>query len=337
MINIFIGLSNNQISACELILNQNNKVEHYNVLISNSTLNINKALWDEVVFSASSFNNQPKGLASSFIIIFNKIKQYKSIILKLEKFKKEKNITLYFSYIEEILTNYMLLSFNKNLQGIVVEDGTLNYYSHTLKNIPVAKRLLKWGLSNIMGIRFKLYKGHSSGIEYDHVKKQYVRVPELSLFPDKSVLLPYPERNTPLTDTVLIIGQEPYINMYGRERYQKTLKELINLINKTHSSNNIKAIYYKPHRHGQRIDYNDLKTMFEGKVMKVLDEDASLEDVYFEKLGSKFIYTFDSSALLNIYLESSVLNKREISFNVLLKYNTLLEPIFKKFNFNIYS
>lgn len=337
MINIFIGLSNNQISSCELILNQNNNVNQYNILVSNKTLKINTTLWDEIIFSENSFNNQPKGMASSFLIIYNKIKQYKSIISKLEKFNKEKEITLYFSYIEEILTNYMLLSFNKNLKGIVIEDGTLNYYSHTISNIPITKRFLKWGLSNIFGIRFKLYKGHSSGIQYEHVIKQYVRLPELSLFPNKSVLLPYPIRNIPLTDSILIIGQEPYINMYGLERYNKTLNELVTLIKKNHDFNDIKKIYYKPHRHGQRIDYNGIKEVFKNRQVEILDGDDSLENVYFEELRSRHIYTFDSSALLNIFLESSEINKSKVSFNVLLRYNVLLEPIFKKFNFNIYS
>ena len=166
MINVFIGLSNNHLSSCELVLRKQDTSKSYNVLISNSTLKFKKTLWNEIILSEKTFNNQPKGQVSSLLIIIKKIKQYKRIIREVQKFKNEQKITLYFFYIEDILTNYLLLSFNKKLKGIVIEDGTLNYYSHTIKNIPKIKRYLKWILSNILGIRFKIYKGHSSGIQY---------------------------------------------------------------------------------------------------------------------------------------------------------------------------
>jgi hypothetical protein len=196
---------------------------------------------------------------------------------------------------------------------------------------------LKWILSNFYGIPFKLYKGHSSGIESENVIKQYVRVPELSMFPQKSEKLPYPKRNVSLTNTFLIIGQEAYINQLGEKRYMESLEYLIKLMKSNSNYPSIETIYYKPHRNGKRINYDWFKKQFNTKEVVCLKSDEPLEDLYFNKLGSKFIFSFDSSALLNIYLESKDHQREDLNFNVLLKYNYLLEPIFRKFKFNIYK
>lgn len=337
MINIFIGLSNNQISSFEAIIKKENLLGK-NILIANQTLNFNKELWDEIVYGETTFNNRSKGITASFYNLYGKIKEYKKIIKQLAKYKNQEDINLYFTYIEDVLTNYLFLSFNKRLKGIVVEDGTLNYYSHTIKDVSLKKRWLKWLISNLMGVRFKFYKGHSSGIEYQHALKQYLRVPELSVFPKKAVRLPYDNRRANLTNTLLIIGQEPYINLYGLKRYDEAMNSLIEIIKKSPEYASLTKIYYKPHRHGERIDYDKMTKAFQNKPLEIiLDADAPLEDLYFEKLGSKYIFTFDSSALINIYLEASKDLKDTINFNVLLRYKYMLKHIFKKFDFNIYT
>lgn len=336
MINIYIGISKNQVSSYQRILREKKNSNCKNILISNKTLENDSKLWDEVVFANESFNNQSSGNLSAIKNIIIKIKQYKQIIKKLSIYKREKNITLYFTYIEDILTNYLLLSFNKHMKGVVVEDGTLNYYSHTIKSLSKKKVILKWALSNLYNIRFKLYKGHSSGVEYPNVIKQYVRVPELSMFPEKSFKLPYPTRVLNLKNTILIIGQEGYINQFSEDRYTNNLIDLSDLIKSMDYYPKIDVIYYKPHRNGKRINLEKLKNQFFNKEIIYLESDDPLEDLYFNDLGSKYIYSFDSSALINIYLESEEKNKKELDFNVLLRYNNLLEPIFKKFEFNIY-
>ena len=337
MINIYIGISKNQVSSYEEILQLKEVKMAKNVLISNRTLESNANLWDEVIYADKSFNNQSINNVSAIYNITKKIHQYKQVVKKLKKYKYEKNTTLYFTYVEDILTNYLLYSFNKNIKGVVVEDGTLNYYPHTIHSLSKKKVFLKWILSNFYGLRFKLYKGHSSGIESKNVNKQYVRVPELSMFPNKSIKLPYPTRNIVLTNTFLIIGQEGYINQLGEKRYLKNVEDLITLIRLNSNYKNAEKIYYKPHRNGKRIDYEWIKKQFEDKELVFLDSDEPLEDLYFNKLGSSHIFSFDSSALLNIYLESNDSQKEKLNFNVLLRYNYLLEPIFKKFKFNIYK
>lgn len=336
MINIYLGLSKNQISSYETIIGDQNEGSCQNILISNRTLKLDLKLWDRVIYANETFNNQSSGKIAELTNITRKINQYKEIIRALKIYKNEKDITLYFTYIEDILTNYLLLSFNKNMKGIVVEDGTLNYYLHTIKSLSQKKVILKWILSNLYNVRFKFYKGHSSGIEYSKVIKQYVRIPELSQFPSKSVKLKYNTRTLNLTNTVLIIGQEGYINQLGEKRYTDNLIDLVKLIQTNNNYDQIGKIYYKPHRNGKRIDLAHLETLFINKEVVYLESDEPLEDLFFNKLGSKYIYSFDSSALLNIYLESEDSIRKELKFNILLRYNNLLEPIFQKFKFNIY-
>ena len=336
MINIYIGLSKNQISSYKEIIKMNKSKGSKNILISNKTIKSNFSLWDEIIFANLSFNNQSNGNLSAINNIIIKIKQYKQVIKELSVYKNEENIVLYFTYIEDILTNYLLLSFNKNMKGIVVEDGTLSYYSHTINSLSKKKIFLKWFLSNLYTIRFKLYKGHSSGIEYENVIKQYVRIPELSVFPEKSVNLPYPKRTLSVTNTILIIGQEGYINQFGDDRYTNNLIDLSKLIKSMDYYPTIDKIYYKPHRNGKRIHFENLEKQFRKNELLLLEADDCLEDLFFKKLGSKYIFSFDSSALLNIYLEALDDKKKELNFNVFLRYNYRLEPIFKKFNFNIY-
>lgn len=337
MIRLFIGLSKNQISSYEKLLRHKNFQKSKKVLITNKTLIIDLGLWDEVIYANKTFNNQSNSSLDEIKHIIQKIKQYKTIVKNVIKYKQEKKITLYFTYVEDLLTNFLLFSFNKNIKGVVIEDGTLNYYQHTIKSISQKKVFLKWFLSNIYGLRFKYYKGHSSGIESLNVNKQYVRAPELSMFPNKSEKLPYLSRKSILTNTFLIIGQEGYINQQGEKKYNQCLDELIEVIKSDLNYLNTEIIYYKPHRNGKRIDFDRFKEKFNEKKVMILEADEPLEDLYFNTLGSKHIFSFDSSALLNIYLESDVCIRNLINFNVLLRYNTLLEPIFKKFKFKIYK
>ncbi|CAL2081364.1 hypothetical protein [Tenacibaculum sp. 190524A02b] len=333
MINIFIGLSNNQVEHYQQLIPIIEGKE--NILITSNSLNVKEELFTRVIYSSKSFNNQSSSYYMAIKNIISKISEYKKIIDQIEPYRSSINVRLYFTYIEDILTNYLLFSFNKNLKGIVVEDGTLNYYNHSINDLNLKKVYLKKILCALQGIKFVIYEGHSSGIEYKKVIKQYVRSPELSLFPLKSESLPYEKRDTTLTNTFLIIGQEAYINSYGRDLYIKRLKELMLIIKQNQEYSNTNTIYYKPHRNGERINYELLEKTFEEKKVKILDSDLPLEDLYFNELGSKHIFSFDSSALLNIFIESKKEIQKKIHFVVLLKYNKKLKPIFKKFNFKI--
>ncbi len=335
-INLFIGLSQNQVNAYQTLINK--KIAcGCNVLISSSSLNINHTLWNEKHLTAFSFNNNASNSANALKNIYSKILIYKDLIKKIEKYKKAKNLNIYFTYIEDILTNYLVLSFNNNSKGYAVEDGTLNYYHHTIKSLNQKKVYLKYLFANLLGIPFKLYKGHSSGIEYKHVLHQYVRLPELSMFPNKSKKLPYQNKYINATNSILIIGQEAYINQYGAKRYYKALQKLLNIISDNHQLSGIHKIYYKPHRNGSRVDYSKLKFRNTRFNPVVLDPNEPLEELFFEKLKSKFIYGFDSTALINLNLELDQKCKDQFIFHALLEYNDSLEKLFHKFNILIFK
>lgn len=335
MTNLFIALSNNQISNSCIVANE--LKYDINILVTSNTLNFNKEFFSKVICVDQSFNNQSSGVVESIKGIIFKIKAYKKIINQLNYLKQGKDITLYFCYIEDILTNYLLFSFNKNIKGVVIEDGTLNYYMHTIKSISKLKIYSKWVLSKLYGVPFTLYKGHSSGIEYDFVIKQYVRAPQLSMFPEKSDQLNFTKRRLEVNQTILVVGQEPYINIYGKELYLCRLKELFKIIKRAEAYKNSSKIFYKPHRHGARIEDSFISDFFKEKEVVILNSDAPLEEVYFNQLKSKYVFGFDSSVFLNIYLETCDKDRKNINFNVLLVYNKKMKPIFKRFNFNIFE
>lgn len=337
MINIFVGLSQNQIESFELLIKKGLVKSGTNIILTNYALKLDANLWTKKIISPITFNNNSNGILDSIKNIIIKIQEYKKLIKKLKEYSGNTSITIYFTYIEDILTNYLLLSFNKNVTGVVVEDGTLNYYNHTIKFLSKKKVGMKWLLANLLGVRFKLYSGHSSGINYDHVKYQFVRIPSLSMCKEKSRQLPFKSYDIEVNDSILVVGQEAYIHMFGMEKYLNSLSELMHIIKSNNPSKSSRKIFYKPHRHGMRIDYKILDAFFENDLVEILDGDDPLESLYFNRVKSHKIYGFDSSALVNINLEMAESTRANVEFNVLLSYNRDLEPLFKMFNFNIYK
>jgi len=331
MINVFIGLSNNQISNYELLLPKLRG--DFNILVTENTAYNNEIGFCKIIFAEDSLKNQASGFLNSLKNIVNKIKVYKKVIIQLKEYKNVNDIRLYFTYVEDILTNYLLFSFNRKLKGIVVEDGVLNYYNHDINYLSSSKVFLKKILSDLYGVPFKKYKGHSSGIEYEHVLKQYVRAPNLSLFPEKSKRLPHLRKTVNLTNTILIVGQEPYINLFGYTAFIKEQKLLFNYIINSIEYKTVSKIYYKPHRNGKRIHNDAVFNKFLDKELVFLSAEESLEDLYFSKLGSKFIYSFDSSALMSIFLEADDDIQEKIQFKVLPKFTKQLKNVFNKLKF----
>lgn len=337
MINLFTGLSQNQINSYEKLIDENVIYKGYNVLITNFSLMYDEKLWDRVVVSPRTFDNKSENVFQAIAGISSKVLEYKGLIHSIKEYRNSKEISLYFTYIEDVLNNNLLFNFNKNIRGFVVEDGTLNYYDHTIKNLSRKKVLLKWLISNVLGVPFVFYEGHSSGIDYDHVLAQYVRSPLLSVAPNKSLQLPYNKYSIQSQNSILIIGQEAYINMFGKERYESSMKRLMSIVLDNNDISSVDKVYYKPHRHGKRLNYELLYSKIDRSKLEILDGEQALEELFFENLRSNEIYGFDSSALLNIYLEMGEKSRKHVKINVLLNYNTKLESIFKKFNFNIFK
>ena len=336
MVHLFIALSKNQLYNCETIIKQEKLTKETTVLLSSKAFDVDKTLFGELYLLDADFSNQSNGILNELSNITKKIKNYKKLIQAVSKYKNTKDCLLYFSYIEDVLTNHMLFYFNKNIKGIVVEDGVLNYYNHTIKNLSLKKVFLKKLLSDLLGVRFKFYKGHSSGIAYNQVIKQYVRKPDLCVFPEKAVKLEVPKHQIKkLSNSVLIIGQEPLEKVIGTAAYYLQLNQVFDAALEHALKNNIKTLYYKPHRHGKRVD-KSFFTKFNKEVkLKIIDSNNAIETLFFEKEASKYIFAFNTSAVLNIKIGMEDTIKNTVNFTVFLSKNDTLYDLYKSLGFNI--
>jgi hypothetical protein len=256
------------------------------------------------------------------------------LINEIKKYRREREIRVFFSYLEDILTNYLVLSFNPGTVGIAVEDGVLNYYNHTIRTPGLKKVIAKYLLSNLYGIRFKWYKGHSSGIDYNHVVKQLVRIPELSVRPGKSEKLITPVKKIDrFTDTMLIIGQEAYENILGSKTYYSMLHRMFDFAAGFAGQKKVEKIYYKPHRHGKRIPPSFFEEKFKNIPYVIEDITTPVEDLFFNKLRPKYLVTFNSSAVINI--KTGLENRDDLNVFAFMKKNDELRKIFNYLNAQI--
>lgn len=336
MTNIFIGIAQNQVYNFQNLIKQLGKKSECNILITSEAIKYDSTLFKKVIISGKTFNNNATTGFEKLKSILYKIKNYNNIVKQLQGYKEVKNLTLYFCYIEDVLTNHLFFSFNKNIKGVVMEDGILNYYSHTINNVSKLTFKLKCLLAYIYGLRMKYYKGHSSGIDYDKVVCQYVRIPNLTVCPSKSKQLHINQIEIQsLTNSVLIIGQEPLENSIGSEAYYKRIAYLLTKIKRLKHYTNIDVVYYKPHRNGKKINESFLRSILDEKKLVFLEATASIEELYFFDLKSKFVFGFNSSAAINIYMGLKETTRQRVSFNVFLEKNDTLKEVFTQLKFNI--
>lgn len=338
MNNIFLGLSQQQVNIFQsFFLKKVVGGKDKNILITDAAYNVDAPKWNEIYYTQARINNQAGSFIARVIGIISKIKSYKKTVKQIKKYKHEGEVTLYCSTIEDVLSNYLFFYFNKHINAVIIEDGILNYYWHTHKNLSPVVLILKKLIALCYGINFKsFYKGHTSGISYDKALYQYVREPDYSISPKKSKLLQTPSRNiSALTNSILIIGQEPYANLRGKTFFNRKLEQLISFVKISPYYESSKTIFYKPHRHGPRISEAFFENSFFGKEVCFLKAEDVLEDLYFSTLKSKTVFSFDSSAVLNIYLECPLEVRSGMDVNLLPIAGKDLVDLFKKFNFKL--
>lgn len=334
MINIFVGIAQNQVDIHQNLIKQLGKENEYNILVTSELITYDNEMFQKVISSGRSFNNNATTNIERLESIIYKTRHYKKIVKQLYDYKKVKDITLYFCYIEDILTNHLFFYFNKNIKAIVVEDGTLNYYNHTIKNISKLTFTLKTLIAYLYGVKIKKYKGHSSGVDYDKVECQYVRLPNsaISVKKSKQLEIEKVEVNN-FSNSVLIIGQEPLEDHIGENEYYRQIVYLLTKIKELKGYNSLDKIYYKPHRNGKNINRELLNSIIKNIVF--LDSNTPLENMYINELKSKYIFGFKSSAAINIYMRLTEESRRKLKFNMLLTKDDALKALFVKLNFNI--
>jgi len=333
MKNLFVALGQHHVQNFENLIDNNLVLEGERILLAGSGLVYNPIKWDRVIMAEQSFNNNADSAFSQVAAINAKIGSYKKMLSHIASLKNEP-LTLYVSYIEDVLTNYLFLSFGKNLKAVVVEDGTLNYYDHSLSNISRLKFLLKQTIAQTHGIPFKKYKGHSSGAEYEHVVSQYLTLPQNAYIQKNARQLPLDKISLPaFTNSLYIIGQESYGTLLGQKFFEDELEKFLAQLKKQTFYKEIETVYYKPHRNGKQLPPTFFENIFSEKEVVFLLTEQTSEAIYFEKLHSQYVAGFDSSTLINLYSKIENQEKRQASFFVNPLKNDELVPLFKSLGF----
>lgn len=333
MKNVFVALGQHHVQNFENLIENNLVMDGERILLAGSGLVYDPLKWNKIIEAERSFNNTADSAFNQVSAINSKIRTYKKMISQLSSLKNEP-IMVYVSYIEDVLTNYMFLSFGKNTKAVIVEDGTLNYYDHSLKNISKLKFFLKQGIAQTHGIPFKKYKGHSSGAEYDHVVAQFLTFPQQAFIEKNAQQLPLDkERIDSFSNSLYIIGQESYGTLLGQKFFELALVEFLSKLKSQMFYKKIEAIYYKPHRNGKQLSDSFFTSIFPDRKITVLRTEQTSETLYFERLKSRYVAGFDSSTLINLYAKLHEDERKQVSFFVNPLKNDELVPLFKNLKF----
>ncbi|WP_203295065.1 polysialyltransferase family glycosyltransferase [Luteirhabdus pelagi] len=337
MNHIFVALGQHHVNNFETLLRHELIEQGTYVLMAGADVSYDETMWDRIVNASCSFNNTAKSKLNQVEAIKNKIRIYKGMIGEISDLKSEP-VTVYTSYIEDVLSNFLFFSFGTERKAIVVEDGTLNYYDHSLQNISSIKFFLKQAIARLYGINFKRYIGHSSGAGYDHVKKQYITFPEFAFIDRNAEQLPVEKISVAhFSDTLYIIGQESYGNLLGQAFFERALKTYLETLRKQEFYPELNTIYYKPHRNGKQLPKSFFTSVLTDKVFEIVRTPMTSETLYFETLRSKYVAAFDSSTLINIRARLYEKNLSQVQFIVNPLKNDELIPLFKKLNFSFMS
>jgi hypothetical protein len=336
MIEIYLAITQKQVFNIEsLLVNSKEDLNVHRILLKDKTFTCNQNMWKEIISSQVVFQHKRSSSIGELFYMFNKMNAYKKMIGKLQPYKNKKDLKIYLFYIEDVLSNYLFFNFNTNSEIIIIEDGILNYYNHNLADVSKIRFLIKKIIAFLFGIPFKSYKGHSSGIEYDRVVKQFLTFPNAAFYKNKVFLLPTTERNVlKFTNTLFLVGQEVYEQILGRRKYINHLnKFFISLLNKI-KGKNITTIYYKPRYKISEFEKEILQTVFnEFNIQIINNNEFSSEDIYFEKLQSRYIASFDSSSMTNIYAQLASNQREEIRFYFSPANHTEISKLFLKLGF----
>jgi hypothetical protein len=335
-INLFIPISPSHIVNFELLLISKTIKKGKNILLNPANFECQEEYWDEVISDNIKYTSNEITFIKKTLYQINKIRQTKKFIKKTKKhLKNNKSFILFYCNLEDILTNFFFFKYctNNTVDKILVEDGVLNYYEYKVEEKKNKQFKLKVLLGCFLRVPFNSFKGNVTGIDFKSVSKQYVRTPDLSVRPDKSIQLPYPKIDyKPDPNVILFIGQDIIANIVGRTEYLKKVDYYFSMIKKKVNTNSIKIIY-KPHRNGNYELIDSLgKKHFGESFSYFLGQTPVEEAVAVVKPSS--IFTFSSSGILNIKMTLS--DTVNVSFYAFpFASNPQLIALFKKFDIRI--
>lgn len=331
---IFVALGHHHVINSEKLIENGVIDSGEKILLAGDGIRFQKELWDKVIVADRSFDNKSDSISSQIKSIRSKIQSYKKILNELGPLK-DSPVTVYVSYIEDVLSNYLFFLPGPEVKAVVIEDGTLNYYDHSLKNISTLKFRVKQLISYLHGIPFKSYKGHSSGAEYEKVIAQYLSLPDYAFIKRNVRQLPV-EREVvdAFSNSLYIIGQESYGNLLGQSFFEGELDKFLDHIRKLDFYQELKTIYYKPHRNGKAFPDSYYESKFHDKEVVVLHDEKTSEFLYFNNLKSKYLASFDSSSLVTIFSRLDKEQRNEVKFFVNPLKEDELVDLFKNLGFS---
>lgn len=338
MIEIYLAITQKQLTNFESLISVSETIHKSNMhklLIRDASFTYTHELWDEVITSNVLFQYKSNSKLTNFFYMFKKIKAYKNIILQLEKFKNSKDVRIFICYIEDVLSNFLFFYFNNNAEFIVVEDGVLNYYKHTLNNVNQHRFFLKKTISLFYGIPFKAYTGHSSGAEYERVKEQFLTFPESAFISKKTHQLPVKKKfMIESTKSLFLIGQETYIELLGKDVYRCKFRTFLISIHAEVKKQGISKVYYKPRYKITEFEQKILSQVFGKKNITIVNSQLSSEEVFFQNLKSSHVASFDSSTSINIYAQLHDNQRVCITFYYYPVYQSKVCSLFNSLGFN---
>ncbi|WP_420401447.1 polysialyltransferase family glycosyltransferase [Flagellimonas sp.] len=303
-LNIFVSITPMHTRNFESIVSTQH-LKGQNILLNPGGFIYDGKLWDEVFNGNLSVSKETKRI-KKIKYQFYKIRWYKRFIVHIERnIESAASYAIYYSHLEDVLNNYFFFSFRKTKpqEKIVVEDGILNYYERKIENNKSFIYFIKFLLCRLHNIPFKFLEGNITGIDYEHVKKQYVRLPEVAIAPEKAVQLPFDKiAYTPLDGTFLFIGQDIIANVCGNEEYEKRIAYFFSKINEiTNFDQHRDRLIYKPHRNGDSFLARKYGRINFGDAFELHEDNTPIEEMVSDIRPSK-IFSFSSSGLLNIKL-----------------------------------
>lgn len=297
-INMFLPITPYTLSIAERIIEsqvQDNSKKIKNILINPHGLNFNKDYWDEVYIGSASRDVSDKKIERHINFLW----QITTFLKIYKQIKGLKNSSLDFYYVDlaHVLSNAIFFGFKKIVNRYVMEDGLLNYYKVTLKNKMLDKKSANIFL-NYIGLHSRKFKGDITGVEMDVVNGQYVYFPDLAFKPKKSIQIPFKKLSYDLIDRVLILGQEPIVNLISVTSYLNSLNSVID-----DSLIDFKdyKFYYKPHHHGKNKLANNFLHEKLGHKLHIIEDNTPIHMLVAE-IKPSVVISFGSTASLNLKL-----------------------------------
>ena len=331
--NIFIAITPYSLSIAEtLIENLQELSGKENILFNLHNLPFNQDIWSKVYTAKIKRKAYNTPLLNYYSFLIGVIKTRFFYLRIKSQIEDNRGFNLYYVDLGHFFTNHIFFCCKNINKRFIIEDGLLNYYYHPFEVAVDNYKLKSWILA-IFDFRFELVRKDVTGVDLHCVNNQYVYTPDLSYFPSKSKPIPYKSKKyNPISNNILILGQESIAKVIGKREYFRILILLLNFVSKNTNLKE-KTIYYKPHHHGVEEPTRSIIEKRFGSSLHYFKTNLPIENCI-EKISPSMIFTFISTSTINL----KRIVPREVSIYAFKSHgNKELIDLFNKFNIEIIS